>query len=109
MIVRLLPTAWKWLDPRDKYTDQEFIFNIPQKDVIILNKIKLSKEEMNTIHRLEDGTIENPGNVNHIYHSREDIREAVDGKRYLSCWIPIIMMIIRKIKLSASTEEIEMI
>lgn len=109
MIVRLLPTAWKWLDPRDRERDQEFIFDIPQKDVILFLKIKLSKEEMNTIHCLERGVTSQPDNVNYIYRSRTDIVKAGCGKRYLTNWIPIIMMIIRKIKLSDSTEEIEMI
>jgi hypothetical protein len=107
--IRLLPTAWRWLDPRDKNRDQKLIFDIPQKDVLILKKIKLSAAEMNAIHSLENGAIEQKNNVNHIYHTREDIQEAVSGKGHLSGWIPIIMMIIRKIKLSDSTQEIEMI
>jgi hypothetical protein len=109
MVIKLLPTAWEWLDIRVKNRDRKLIFDIPQEDVLILNKIKLSAAEMNAIHSLENGAIEQKNNVNHIYHTREDIQEAAYGKEHLSCWIPIIMMIIRKIKLSDSAEEIEMI
>jgi hypothetical protein len=109
MIIRLLPTAWEWVGQRDKNRDQKLIFDIPQEDVLILNKIKLSKNEMDCIHLLENGAIERKNSVNSIYHSRKDIQEAVSGKSHLSGWIPIIMMIIRKIKLSDSAQEIEMI
>lgn len=109
MTIRLLPMAWEWLGQRDENGDQKLIFDIPQEDVFILNKIKLSENEMYCIHLLENGTIEWKNTINRIYHSREDIQEAIYGKKYLSHWIPIIMMIIRKIKLSDLVEEFEII